>query len=268
MRCLPVIAGALAAAVVSMPVWAINMNKPRVSVDLKSGGRYSDAIVIDNPGRDEVQVRVYYEDFEYKEPYTADKEFFPPYSSGHSLAGGISYSPQEFVLPPYGSQRIDFMLEAPADFSTARCGVLFFETSMGGGFDSSGKAVQLLSRVGTLFFMQPAGVAADADLQDVTGGTGAITATLVNTGKRFIKPTGSYYVMDARSMAVDRGSVDVRFLMPGAKAQVTIPVPSSLAAGEYFMVLTYNLDDDTVIVREIDFSIGAEGAITIADVRR
>ncbi|HIE43728.1 MAG TPA: hypothetical protein EYP78_02895 [Candidatus Omnitrophica bacterium] len=252
----------------SVFVFAFRIDKPKFVIQLSEGESFRGTVVIDNPSKEEMRVKVYLEDFTYILPYDGTKSFHPPGSTKISISSWITFSPHEFILKPYARQIVNFTVRPDKDFSTVHCGVLFFESSLGVGADESGAAINIIGRLGSLIFVEPENREKKAKFNDLVGGYYKLKGTFANYGNTFIRAQGTFYMIDSKGIAKDRGELLDLYTLPGNKADVSIPISKKLSYGErYTLVLTYDLGEGDVLVKEIDFSLSSSGEIRILAIR-
>ena len=148
--------------------FALRIDNPKIKLQLSPKDNYSGAIIVENPSSDEVSVKAYLEDFIYVAPFDGAKEFYAPGTTSLSLSGWISFSPQEFILQPFSSRRVNFSISPTSSFNSVHCGVLFFETAIGITYED-GKAINVLGRIGSLFFVEPKDKRKQATFTNIQG---------------------------------------------------------------------------------------------------
>lgn len=217
------------------------------------GDRIAQSVFIDNTTNKDVAVKIYWEDFSYQAPYDGSKKFSPAGTLKSSLANWVKFSPRNTVIPPYGKSEIAYTINVPANASGGYYGVLFVEpqTNMLAGGD---KGVRIITRVGSLFFVETGDRNKKADLQQATFQNAQFKAEMVNTGNVVLLPELSYYILDREGLAVDRGQLKKNYVPPGAVVPVELALGRDLKAGDYTLVLTFDLQDGDVLVKEIEFS--------------
>lgn len=247
--------------------YAVRVLDVKVDVDLEANEVYSGVIGLQNPSEQEMSVRIYFEDFAYVAPFDGTKEFYPHNSVEGSAAQIVEFSPKELKLAPLENRNINYTINVPEDFNSLYHGVLFFEISLGGGFDESGKAIELLSRTGTLFFVQPAAEAESLKVENVKVDGRKLNADIKNDSKRYFFTKAEYYILDELGTPIARNTTDTKYLLPGDAYGLDVDLPENLSNGNYYMVITYNLKDGDVFVAEIDFSVSSQG-IKVLEVRQ
>ena len=249
-----------------MSAFALRIDNPKIKVELSVGQNYSDSIIITNPSQETVAVKAYLEDFAYVSPFDGEKSFHAPGTSKFSLADWINFSPQEFTISPYGRQKVSLSIRPDIEFSSVHCGVLFFETSIGTTYED-GQAINVLGRIGSLIFVEPEEKIKQASFEDVEGKIRSLEGNFTNSGNSFLHVQGVFYVMDKEGMIYDRGQLQELYLLPGDTANMAINLAENLSTGTYTMVVTFDMEDDDALIKEIDFSLDSSGKVRVLEVR-
>ena len=227
-----------------------------------SGGEHTNGtLLIHNTSSEQANIKVYWEDFEYKAPYDGTKEFLPAGTSPISASQWVSFSPQTFSLPAFGQQRINYTVSVPSVIQEGHYGVLFFERSS--DLPTSDAGVTLVTRVGCLFFIEPNNKNKTAALQNIALKADSLTADFVNQGNVILIPRTTYYIMRQDGLVLLRGEAKKLYVPPGASAPLEIPFKKKLDQGHYTVVVNSDLEDGDVVVKEIGLSVDDAGQITI-----
>ena len=237
----------------------------KVTLAVSGGERVSKSLIIHNTSTNSVLLKVYWEDFQYQAPYDGAKLFLAAGTAPGSASQWITYSPQEFTIPAFSQQKIDYMVTVPPKIEGGHYGVLFFEKAGDPVQDATG--VRIVSRVGCLFFIEAKDKKKIAALQDIKISSSIVSGNFVNQGDVVLIPQMTYYIMDDQGVAADRGEIRKLYTPPGATASWEVSVISGLAAGHYTMVINADLEDGDVLVKEVDFVKDAKGVLTIGNVR-
>jgi len=128
------------------------MEQSRVELDADPGDTIVDAITLHNRSDKSVDVKVYWQDFEYAAPFNGEKDFLPSGSSPYTMAGWVSYSPVQVTIPAYGRRDIQYTIRVPSDAKGGYQGVLFFE--QGRPRQSKATGISIVTRLGALFFIK------------------------------------------------------------------------------------------------------------------
>jgi len=230
-------------------------------IAVSPGDRTNGSVLIHNTSADKADIKVYWEDFEYKPPYDGTKSFLPAGTAPASASQWVEFSPQVFSLPAFGQQRIDYTISVPNEIKEGHYGVLFFERSSDVAKNENG--VTIVMRVGCLFFIEPKDKVKKAALQDIALKANSLTASFVNQGNVILIPRTTYYIMQDEGLVVLRGESSKLYVPPGATATLEIPLKKKLAQGQYTVVVNSDLEEGDVVVKEIKLAVDAAGQITI-----
>lgn len=243
----------------------VHLDKAKVRFDAAPGETISDKLVISNTSDEEVRIDAYWEDFAYQPPYDGDKKFFPLGTAGDSLDGWVSYSPQQFTIPPKSSRDVSYTIRVPPGARGGRYGVLFFEKYDPSAVTATG--VKIITRMGCLFFVESTDSSRESDFGNISIEPHSLRGEFINQGNVISIPNGVYYVMGDDGLVADRGEVGKVYVPPGGKAEVVMKLSESLAPGKYSAVITFDFEANTVLVREVDFEKSALGDYSILNVR-
>ncbi len=230
-----------------------------------SGGEHTNgSLIIRNTSADQADVKVYWEDFKYKPPYDGSKDFLPASTVTGSASQWVTFYPQSFSLPPFGQQKIDYSVAVPGSIDKGHYGVLFFEKSSLAV--TNGEGVNLVTRVGCLFFIEPTDKNKNAAIENVKlEGNESFSASFANHGNIIIIPRTTYYIMQEGGLVLLRGEANKVYVPPGAAATIEIPLKKKLSPGRYTLVVNADLQEGDVAVKEISLAVDASGQITIVN---
>jgi hypothetical protein len=230
------------------------------TIAVAGGEHTTGSVLIHNTSAEQADVKVYWEDFEYKAPYDGTKNFLPAGTAPASASQWVTFSPQVFSMPAFGQQRIDYAVTAPAQVQEGHYGVLFFERSSDPLKNEGG--VTLVTRVGCLFFIEPKDKDKKAVLQ-VGLNANSLTASFVNQGNVILIPRTTYYIMQKDGLVLLRGESKRLYVPPGVSAPLGITLKKQLSPGQYTLVVNSDLEDGDVVIKEIGLAVDASGQYTI-----
>ncbi len=233
----------------------------KVTLAVSGGEHTNGSLLIHNTSSQPADVKVYWEDFEYKAPYEGTKNFLPAGTAPASASQWVTFSPQAFTMPAFGRQKVDYTVSVPSQIQEGHYGVLFFERSSD-AFKNEG-GVTLVTRVGCLFFVEPKDKSKKAALQDIGLKAKALTLNFVNQGNVILIPRTTYYIMQENGLVLMRGESKKLYVPPGVSAPLEIPLDKQLKAGHYTLVVNSDLEEGDVVVKEIGLAVDASGQITI-----
>ena len=234
----------------------------KVVLAVSGGDRVNNSITIHNSSKEDEDVKVYWEDFEYVAPYDGSKKFAPAGTLPGSVSQWVNYTPQEFKIPGFGKQKVDFTVSVPENIKGGHYGVLFFEKLDTAQSIKTG--IKIVFRTGALFFIEPKDKVKKAEIQGIKSVDGKkISANFVNQGDVVLVPRTTYYIMDASAYIIDRGEVGGLYVPAGAAAPFEVALPADLKPGTYTFVLNADLEEGDVAVNEVEFVKDTAGNITI-----
>lgn len=239
----------------------------KVELTAVPGQTLTGAINVHNTTDQPVSVRVYLADFLYLEPFNGKKDFLAAGSTEYSMAGWFSFLPRELTLQPFQKQEINYSIQVPADARGGYYNVLFVERDAGVVGEGAMAGVQIISRVGSLFFVETADSQPQGKVENIQFADGAFQLQLTNTGETIIIPESTYFIMDQEGRAIKRGEADLLYLPPGKTAQSLIPLDEGLNAGAFTLVLTIDLGEGQAVVREIEFQKLQSNDVEILEIR-
>ena len=165
----------------------------KVTLAVSGGEHTNGSLLIHNTSSEQADIKVYWEDFEYKAPYDGTKNFLPAGTAPASASQWVTFSPQVFTMPAFGQQRIDYTVTVPSQIQEGHYGVLFFERSSDPLKNEGG--VTLVTRVGCLFFIEPRIRSKKLFYKILDLKANSITANFVNQGNVILIPRTTYYIM-------------------------------------------------------------------------
>lgn len=246
--------------------FALRIDNPSIKLQLSSGDNYSGTITVENPSVDEVAVTVYLEDFVYIAPFDGAKKFYALGTIDSSLSEWVSFSPQKFVLQPFSRKKVNFSISPTSSFDSVHCGVLFFETSIGVTYEK-GKAINVIGRIGSLIFVEAQNKKRQATFAGIQGFSDSLRGNFINSGNTLLHAQGTSYILDNEGMVKNRNILRELYLLPGDSSELQIALPDDLTSGTYTMVITFDLEENDFLIKEIDFSLSRSGKITVLDER-
>lgn len=225
----------------------------KVNLSVNPGDHINDTITINNTTNKEVKVKVYWEDFSYQPPFDGAKKFSPAGTLKASLARWVEFSPRDFTLAPFAKKSISYTMNVPSNAKGGYYGVLFVEPEnkeLSGG----NKGVKIITRVGCLFFVETGDRNKQATINDLSVSGCSLKGLFRNEGNIILLPQATYYVIDREGNVVDRGELKKYYLPPDEAADFDLELNKDLPVDDQTLVLTFDLQNGDVIVKEIDFT--------------
>jgi len=241
------------------------IERGKIQIDVKPGQTVADSLIIHNTSNQKIEIRIYWEDFYYGEPFDGSKMFFPAGTADRSMSQWIKFSPQVIHLSPFTKRKVSYTIKVPETIQGGYYGVLFFERTVDQPELETG--LHIISRVGTLFFVESALKDKSAGISGLKFEGGELFSQFENNGNVVLIPDGVYYIMNGQGLVVDRGQIDKVYLPAGKVADYNISTISNLPGGRYTMIITVDLLDGDVMVKEIDFQKTSSGQNKITNIR-
>lgn len=257
------------------------MNQSKIRVMVASGERTFGEMTLENPTDKAKNIRLYLEDWYYLPGGSGAKEFLPVNSTAFSACPWITFSPAEVTIPPFGKQKINYVVSVPKDASGARFASLFFETlvtenSLSDLGRSAGLDISV--RVATLFYVEVKGAAErKANISNLKigpsnnkDGSLEITLDFENIGNTDITTSANFSLMSKDGIVSARGAFNDLYTFPGGKGIFLGVWKERITPGEYDLVITVDLGKalidagigrGPVITKEASVTIGENNQI-------
>ncbi|MDD5566340.1 MAG: hypothetical protein PHG31_05580 [Candidatus Omnitrophica bacterium] len=247
----------------------LRIDKPKVRLSIAPGSTKTGSISVENVSDAPVEVKAYLEDWYYLPPFDGTKEFKPARSFALSCASWVTFVPAEFTIAAYGRQSVNFTVTVPKDAKGGHYAVMFLESPMGTQKQAEGVVVNVVGRIGVLFYIEPEGTINKlCTLSNLSVGRPAvespfgISADFLNGGNVDITAKATYYIMDAQGIVYARGEFNDLFTLPGDKGRFYSEWKENIPQGKYDIVLTLELGDRDSLVREAMLTVDASGEIS------
>lgn len=270
-----------ASSAIEMPY----LDKAKIRLSIAPGSQEFGEIIFKNASSQSISMRVYPEDWFYAPGGDGSKSFVPAATTARSCSPWISFSPEEFSIPPKGEQRVSYKVNVPQNNSLdgGYYAVLFFESKVGEltpPKELAGAGLNLVVRVGALFYVEIKGTVKRTSVIDnlklkkeSSPNRLLIEADFRNSGNVDIATAATFHIIDSQGMVYARGEFSPLYAFPGDKAKLIgswdtwkNPIPK----GSYDIVLTIDLGRGLsesgmgrgpVLTKEAAVEIGDEGEI-------
>lgn len=257
----------------------INPAKTRVSI--APGKQYFGEITVENPSDEVKSMRVSLEDWYYTPGGDGTKQFVLADTLTRSCSGWIKFSPAEFLLPPFGKQRISYSINVPANASGGYYSAMFFETmmgKMGGEQQNTSAGINLVVQIASLFYVEVEGTLKKTTLIDnlivererTNDNLLHIQLNFKNTGNVDITAGGVFNFIDNAGMVYARGEFAKVYTFPGDKGKLLATWKEPIPQGKYDLVLTLDLGKaqeelglgrGPVYTKEVEIEVGPRDEI-------
>jgi hypothetical protein len=177
---------------------------------------------------------------------------------------------------------VGFSVKVPENASSGHYAVLFFETSLGeqprpGYEEESGVTVQVMGRIGSLFYIEPQGTIdrevkfSNLEAQRSSNSVPLkVSLDLENVGNTDITTAATFHIMDEEGVIYARSEFNPTYTFGGAKAKLVGNWKDPIPRGKYNLVLTIDigkaleeeeLGRGPIIVKEAQIEIGENGEV-------
>lgn len=262
----------------------VRINPTKVRLIVPPGESKSGVIEVENPSEESFVVKAYLQDWVYTFLQNGTKEFFPPGTTVLSCSDWVSVSLSEFVIPAYGSQKINYTVKVPPDAEGGHYAVLFFESLLQETKVKRFTDLGVMVRIGALFYIEPEGtIKRWAEVKKLTlenrqkDKALAVKLDFSNTGNVDITCKGTFHLMDQLSMVAARGEFNDVYSLPQDKAKLTAVWKEFLPKGKYDLILTFDIGKSLeeaglgrgpVITKEAEIEIGDDGqAVRVGELK-
>ncbi len=256
----------------------LRINQSKIRLAMAGLTTKTGFIEVENPSEAALIVKVYMEDWKYAAGQDGSKEFFPVGTLNNSCAGWVSFYPSEFVIPAYGRQKIGYTVKAPDDFISARYAAIFFETTIGASSADESVGMNIVIKVGALFYIEPAkGVVRQGEVSNFVCSTDAarnnalsVQLDIVNQSNTDVATNSNFSVINKKGKVFARAALSDAYMLSGQSAQISGTWSSPLDEGIYDVVVTIDLGKaheeaglgrGPVIVKEAEIEVAQGGRL-------
>lgn len=233
------------------------IDQPSIKIKAAQGQVKTGEIAIENTSGDIVNVRAYVQDWAYVAGGDGTKNFSPPATTSLSCAQWLHIYPETFELPPYGRQMLQYTITVPQEAVGGHFAVIFFETYLGKAKNEDGAWVNVAARIASLIYQETEGTTirkgeitrlsvspADEDKKL------DIELEFKNTGNINIATEGYFDIIDKNGNVFAHAPLNNTYTLPGDIAKTKVSWSGGLSLGEYDLIITLDVGDNEVIVRE------------------
>ncbi|MDD2751616.1 MAG: hypothetical protein PHN59_00595 [Candidatus Omnitrophica bacterium] len=255
------------------------IDKSKIRLSVVPGKQAYGEINLENPNKEARAMRLYLSDWRYLSAADGTKEFVPAGTLENSCAPWITFSPAEFVLPPFSKQRVSFSVKVPPEASGGYYAALFFETQLGkvGKTEVEREAnIDLKIRIATLFYVEAEGMVdrgfkfGDFSVKKEGASSLLMKLDFKNTGNVDITCGGSFYLMSKAGQVVARGEFNDLYTFAGSSGLLQAKWDEPIPQGNYDLVCTLDTNKalqegfgtrTPPVTKETEIEIGPQGQI-------
>lgn len=260
-----------------LPLWAqysfaasaVRINRLRIEEKLLPGETKEGFVEVANSSSQEVMhLKVYPQDWCYTSTEEGSKQFSPPGTLPHCASEWITLYPDELTLPPKGSAKIRYTISAPADVQGGYHSVIFFENTLSASPKKENSPGTISARIACLVYVEVLGtVRRDLTLSSLelalkqSAKTLELRLALENSSNIHVTVEPTYHLLNEQGAMVARGSFSKSYLLPQDKTTAQAKWIGSLAEGVYNLIISTDLGDDHILVKEWKITVSATGNI-------
>jgi len=242
---------------------SVEVSPLRVELQAGPGGSTTQAISVNNSGKEPVRVRGRVSDWDLSHDGSPQFEGVPE-GGPYSASAWVRIAPPDIVIDPGKEGTVRFTLTVPADTQPAgfRTSVLFEFLPAAGDPVAKGREVQFRSRIATLIYVNVGQPPIQVELTDLRirplPDETQVIAILNNTSKRTVRTKGTLTLYDSAGKPVRETAVPDVPLLPEREREVAIPALEAgkpLPAGEYRVEVKIDVGMPAVLVGETTIKV-------------
>jgi hypothetical protein len=235
----------------------------RVELQTGPGGSTTQAVSVNNTGKEAIRVRARLSDWDLSRDGTPQFEGVPE-AGPFSATAWVRLAPPDMVIDPGKEGTVRFTLAVPADSASAgyRTAILFEFLPAGGDPVAKGREVQVRSRIATLIYVNVGQVPAQIELTDLRirplPEETQVIAILNNTSRRTVRTKGTLTLFDSAGKPVREMAVPDVPLLPEREREVAISAVEAgkpLPPGEYRVEVKLDVGMPAVLVGETTIKV-------------
>lgn len=232
----------------------INVDPPRIKVNLAPGETIKRTISIANKGQEAVTVRAYLSDFYMRDQ---EKQFISAGSTVYTMKESVRFFPASFVLKPNESKHVLLNISAAKSDISGEYGVLFFEAHpMVSGKSSR---VSLGGRIGTILQKEIKDLSLRKyEFSDLKAGRVKdklfLRFVLKNQGNILLEPEMTLLLVDVYNRIHLKKTIKPFMVLPDQEGvfNESFIIDSDLGRAEGLSVLlTFQFAEDDILVKEL-----------------
>ena len=231
----------------------------RIDMTGDSGGSYTDAIEVNNEGKEKVRIKVSMQDWELTED--GIPIFRKAGTNSRSCTGWLKINPVDFQLQPGEKKTVRYSVAIPAGTAVGGYwGAFIFETVPHVEPGQKTRAVAIKGNIASIVYVtvgKPKPVAEIIDMGHAEKKEGsAITVRLQNTGCPVqFRVKGSVAINGKDGKEVRTIPLPDAPVLAGSTRTFSLPIGEKLPAGSYTAVASVDAGGDALLAGEIAFTV-------------
>ncbi|WP_298270111.1 hypothetical protein [Geobacter sp.] len=258
-----VLLNVLALLALSLPPAAraeISFSVSPIRIDMagEPGGSYTDAIEVNNEGKEKVRIKVAMQDWYLSEEGTPI--FRKAGSQPHSCIPWLRINPVDFLLQPGEKKTVRYSVAIPAGTPAGGYWAAFvFETVPHVEPGQKSRAVAIKGNIAAIVYVTAGKPVPEAEFLDLAyapaGEMGAISMRLQNKGNVQFRLKGSVAINARGGKTVQTLAIPDAPVLAGFTRTLSLPLKEKLPAGSYTAVATVDVGGAALLAGEAPFTV-------------
>ncbi len=242
----------------------LKLDKYQEKLEIIQGKTLNGFIVVENASTEQVTVKTSVDDIVMLPPFDGNREFRPAGSTAYSFADWLTLSPEIFIIPALGKQKVSYAIDVPEDAKGGYYGTIFFEKVETAATTGVGVAF----RIGSTISLITKDAVRDIKIEDVSLTGNGIKGQFLNSGNVILNSDYVYNLMDGKGKIADRGKSLKSFVLPpGEKFPFEINLNKKVKEGSYSLVINFNLASGGGLSGEVELAKDKSGNLQIVKVK-
>lgn len=242
------------------------INPLKVEEKMLPGETKEGTITLSNSHKEVMHLKIYVQDWAYTSlEGNGTKKFAPAGLLPFSCSRWLRVFPEQLSLSPGESQKIRYTLSIPADAKGGYHSALFFESALAQNQEG---IVNVSGRLASLIYVEVTGtiqreckINALHLIRKDHSKILELQLDFQNTGNTHLTIEPAFNLLNSEGALVARGAFPKIYTLPNDSVTTTTTWPGNLSEGVYDVILTVDLGENQVLVKEWKVSVSPTGAI-------
>jgi hypothetical protein len=242
------------------------INPLKVEEKMLPGEIKEGTITLSNSQKEVMHLKIYVQDWAYDSSQgNGTKKFASPGLLPFSCSGWLRVYPEQLSLSPGESQKIRYILSVPADAHGGYHSALFFESALAQNQEG---VVNISGRLASLIYVEVTGtIKRECKInsfrltREEHSKILELQLDFKNRGNTHLAIEPTFNLLNREGALVARGAFPKIYTLPNDSVTKTTTWPGNLSEGVYDVILTVDLGENQVLVKEWKITVSANGAI-------
>lgn len=242
------------------------INPLKVEEKMLPGETKEGTITLSNSHKEVMHLKIYVQDWAYTSLQgNGTKKFAPPGLLPFSCSRWLRVYPEQLTLSPGESQKVRYTLSIPADAHGGYHSALFFESALAQNQEG---VVHISGRLASLIYVEVSGtvkrecqIASFQLMRREQSKILELQLDFKNTGNTHLAVEPTFNLSNREGALVARGAFPKIYTLPNDSVTTTTAWPGNLSEGIYDVILTVDLGENQVWVKEWKITVSANGAV-------